>query len=302
MPLWAAVVLLYVTHLFAMPFVAARAALMPEVLEGDAYILGNGLGNITFQVTQLGGFAGGGLVVAGAGPRWALVVDAATFAVSALLIIIGVRPRPAPQNGEPVSVGRDFRDGLRYLRADPWLRGCLLVVCSASAFSYAPEGIAFPYATSLGGGAATAGLLLAAPALGFVAGALLLTRGVSPDRRDRWLVPFAVVSTAALVPMWWSPGRPGALALLMVAGAGAAFAAPLNAEFVRRVEPGYRGRAMGVAQSALLAGQGLAFLAAGAAVQAGLAPATVIALAGTAGTVVVLAGSASWRTAAGAPV
>jgi predicted MFS family arabinose efflux permease len=295
-PVWAAIVLLYVTHLFSMPFVAARGALMPEVLAGDAYVLGNGLGNITFQLTQLGGFAAGGLVVAGVGPRWALVVNAATFAVSALLIVAGVGRRPAPERGEPVSVARDFTDGLRYLLADRWLRGCLLVVCSASAFSYAPEGIAFPFAAGLGGGAATAGLLLAAPALGFVAGALLLTRLVAPARRDRLLVPFAVLSTAALVPMWWSPDLPAALVLLTVAGAGAAFAAPLNAVFVRRVDPGYRGRAMGVAQSALLAGQGLAFLAAGAAVQAGLAPATVIALAGTAGTVVVLAGSAAWRT------
>jgi Na+/melibiose symporter-like transporter len=221
--------------------------------------------------------------------------------VSALLIAAGIRARPGRPGGVPVSVWQDFRDGIRYLLADRWLRGCLLVVCSANAFSYAPEGIAFPYATSLGGGAATAGLLLAAPTVGFIAGALVLTRVVTAARRDRLLVPFAVLSTAALVPMWWSPGLRPVLVFLAIAGLGSAFAAPLNAVFVNRVAAGYRGRAMGVASSALLAGQGLAFLAAGAAVQAGVSPAAVIALAGTAGTVVVLAASAYWRGRRPAP-
>jgi len=61
MPLPAAIVLLYVAHLWSPPFVAARSALMPEVLAGDAYILGNGLANVTFQVCQVVGFAVGGV-------------------------------------------------------------------------------------------------------------------------------------------------------------------------------------------------------------------------------------------------
>jgi hypothetical protein len=88
-----------------------------------------------------------------------------------------------------------------------------------------------------------------------------------------------------------------ALGLLAVAGFGAAYGSPLNAVFVQRVAPGFRGRAMGVATSALLAVQGLAFLAAGGLVQAGAAPAAVIAAAGTAGTVVVVAAAAYWRGA-----
>jgi predicted MFS family arabinose efflux permease len=296
MPLWAAIVLLYATHLFSAPFVAARSALMPEVLAGDLYVLGNGLGNITFQLSQLAGFAAGGLVVAVAGPPRALLVNAATFLVSAALIVRGVRARPAPR-AATVTLWQDFRDGARYLLADRWLRGCLLLVCAGSAFTFAAEGIAFPYARSLGGGAATAGLLLAAPSVGFTAGALVLTRAVAPATRDRLLVPFAVLSTAALVPLWFSPGLGVALGLLAVAGFGAAYGSPLNAVFVQRVAPGFRGRAMGVATSALLAVQGLGFLAAGGLVQAGAAPAAVIAAAGTAGTVVVVAAAAYWRGA-----
>lgn len=75
---------------------------------------------------------------------------------------------------------------------------------------------------------------------------------------------------------------------LALAGAGASFAAPLNAIFVRRVAPEFRGRAMGVAASGLLVSQGLGFPTAGAAVQAGLAPATVVGLSGLLGTAAVL--------------
>ena len=84
------------------------------------------------------------------------------------------------------------------------------------------------------------------------------------------------------------PRPPGTAGLLVVAGAGASFIVPLNAIFVRRVTPDFRGRAMGVAASGLLVGQGLGFLVAGGAVQVGLAPATVVGLGGLLGTVAVL--------------
>jgi MFS family permease len=78
-------------------------------------------------------------------------------------------------------------------------------------------------------------------------------------------------------------------------GMGAAFSAPLNAIFARRIDPAYRGRAMGVAVSGLLAAQGLGFVLAGALVDAGLSPAVATGLCGAAGTVVVAAAGLSWR-------
>jgi predicted MFS family arabinose efflux permease len=295
MPLWAAIVLLYVAHLWSPPFTAARSALMPEVLPGDVYILGNGLANITFQVAQVAGFAAGGVVIAVTGPAFALLADAATFALSALLIGAGVRPRPSPARADQPSLWRDFRDGVNYIAADSWLRSCLLLVWTASAFSFAIEGIAFPLATQLGGGARTAGLLLAASGAGYVIGALLLTRILPPRPRSRLLPYAAVVSVAVLAPFVFSPNVTVAACLLVAMGAGASFAAPLNAMFVRRVAPAYRGRAMGVATSGLLAAQGVGFLVAGAAVDARFAPSTVVGLSGIAGTAIVLASAAYWR-------
>jgi predicted MFS family arabinose efflux permease len=297
MPVAAAITLLYVAHLWSAPFVAARAALLPEVLSGDAYVTGNGLANVTFQVCQVAGFAAGGIVVALTGPAVALLVNAATFAVSAWLIAGGVRARPGPVPAERTGVWHDFREGARHVAADPWLRGCLLLVWAASAFSFAVEGIAYPLAEQLGGGAQAAGILLAASAAGFVPGAIVFTRLLSPRWRDRLLSPAAVFSAAILAPMILAPDLAIAGCLLVAMGIGAAFSAPLNAIFVRRVAPAYRGRAMGVATSGLLAAQGIGYLAAGAAVDAGLAPTTVAGLSGSTGAAIVFAIAGYWRRA-----
>jgi len=302
LPVGSLIVLLYVMHLFGSPFRAARSALMPQVLEGDAYIAGNGLGNSTFQLMQVIGFLAGGSAVAIAGVRNLLLFDAATFAASALLVMIGAAQRPAATaRDERRGLLRDSHAGLRYVFSDPWLRGCLLLVWAASAFAYAPEAIVYPYAQELGGGPPLAGAVLALPCLGYMVGALVLTRVLRAEVRDRLLVPMAVLSTAALVPALLSPPLPVVLALFTTMGLGAAFAAPLNAVFARRVAPGYRARAMGVAISGLLAVQGLGFLITGALLDAGLRAPIVTGLSGLLGTATIVALGLSWRRPAPAP-
>ena len=294
LPVGCLIPLLYVMHLFAGPFSAARSALMPQVLEGDAYIAGNGLGNSTFQLAQVTGFLAGGYAVALAGTSTLLLADAATFAVSALLVGIGVTARPAAAAASR-GLLRDSRAGLRYVFADSWLRGCLLLVWAAAAFAYAPEAIIYPYARELGGGPALAGAILALPGLGFIIGALVLTRLLRAEVRDRLLLPMAVLSTAALAPALLSPPPAAVLVLFAAMGLGAAFAAPLNAIFARRVAPAYRARAMGVAISGLMAAQGLGFLIAGALLDAGLRAPVVTGLSGLLGTATVAALGLAWR-------
>ena len=69
---------------------------MPDVLPGDKFVLGSAIGNITFQASQILGFVAGAAVVAVLDPHKTLAIDAATFAVSALIVLAGVRSRPAP--------------------------------------------------------------------------------------------------------------------------------------------------------------------------------------------------------------
>ena len=59
-----------------------------ELLEGDRYVAGSAVLNVVTQAAQVGGFLVGGLLVAVAGARGALVVDATTFLVSAAALVV----------------------------------------------------------------------------------------------------------------------------------------------------------------------------------------------------------------------
>ena len=95
-PLALLVGLLAVVTLISAPFTAARAAIYPDLLSGDKYVVGTAVTLTTNQSAQVLGFALGGAAVALVGTRTSLVVDAATFAVSAAIVRCFVRPRPAP--------------------------------------------------------------------------------------------------------------------------------------------------------------------------------------------------------------
>ncbi|TDC38758.1 MFS transporter [Micromonospora sp. 15K316] len=296
----ALVVLLFAVNLLRPPFVAARAALMPEVLDGDRYPVANGVDNICAQIVQVVGFAAGGSLVALLSLRGALLVDAGTFLFSALLIMIGVRRRPAPRPAPtPGSPGRAA--GLRVIFADPRLRAYVLVLWTASSFTYAAEGLMAPLAGQYDGGPGTVGLLLAAAPTGMALGGVALTRLCPPAARARLILPLAVLSAGALTVVWLVPPLWLVLSLLLLAGAASAFAIPLNALFGRAVPAQYRGRAFGVAITGLAGFQGMAMVLAGVAADRWPAT-TVIGFSGLSGALLVLALTPLWpRRRADAP-
>ncbi|RVX41917.1 transmembrane secretion effector [Nonomuraea polychroma] len=281
MPMGAAIALLYLAHLFTPPFTSARAALMPEVLSGEAYVIGNGLTNLTYQISQVAGFAIGGATVLLITPVGALLVNAATFAISAMLIWRGIRPRSAlGSQGVHWSPIRGAVEGVRYVFADSWLRQCLLLVWLVPAFAFGVEAIAYPLARELGGGPSLAGMLMATIALGYATGATVLTRWTSPPVRDRILVPLALLPGLALLPLLAHPPTPVVLILLFCSGLGCSFSTPLNAMFVLRAAPAYRGRAMGVAIAGIAAGQGGGFLLSGWVSELGVTASATVGLCG----------------------
>ncbi|MBO0810276.1 MAG: MFS transporter, partial [Actinobacteria bacterium] len=100
-PLAVLVCLLFAVTLVGAPFTAARAALYPDILTGDSYVLGSAVSLTTIQFAQVVGFAVGGAAVALIGVGPSLLVDAATFAASALLIRAWVRARQAAAPDRP---------------------------------------------------------------------------------------------------------------------------------------------------------------------------------------------------------
>jgi MFS family permease len=290
LPLAAMVILLFAVTLIGTPFSAARAAVYPEILSGDRYVLGNAVTLTTLQVAQVAGFAAGGAVAGLVGVRTSLVTDAATFAASALLIRIWVRARAAsrPPREDRPSHAADLIAGIRLVFASPALRTPMLLGWLA-AFYNAPEGVAAPLARSLHAGPTAVGLIL---------GTVGFSRLVWPAARLSWMRPLAIASCAVLVAFALRPGLPAALAILCCSGVFDCFQVAASAAFVSAAPPAQRSQAFGLALAGMSLGQGAATILAGAAAQH-FAPAVVIAVAGALGAVtavVIAVGGTSRRS------
>ena len=284
-PIAVLVVLLFAVTMAGVPFTSARAATYPDVLPGELYVLGTAVTLTTFQFAQVLGFALGGAVVTLVGVKGALLVDAGTFAISALLTILWVRPRPAARSpdAEPSARGSDLLSSVRLVFREPQLRTPMLLGWLA-AFYNAPEAIATPLSASLGAGAVGVGLILASLALGASIGAIAFGRLASPAKRVAWMRPLAVASCATLTAFALQPDFPLALVILFVAGLCDCYQIVAVTLFVRATPDSQRSRAFGLATAGMSLGQGAAMILAGAAAQH-YAPATVVAVAGALGAV-----------------
>jgi predicted MFS family arabinose efflux permease len=282
-PLGVLVGLLFLVTLISAPFTSARAALYPEILSGDHYVLGTAVTLTTLQFAQAVGFALGGALVGFFGVRASLVVDSATFVMSALIVRLRVHARPAGRDGfhgKIVSIS-DVTAGVRLVFGDPRLRTPMLLGWLA-AFYNVPEAVAAPLGQSLGGGAIAVGFILAAGALGASFGAVGFSRFVDPARRLRWMTPLAVASCAALILFAFGPALAGALVILTASGLFDCYQLAANSEFVSATPPRQRSQAFGIAQGGMSLGQGIAMILAGAAAQH-YTPAVVIAATGVLG-------------------
>jgi MFS family permease len=292
-------VLVFCVVLLSAPFSAARAALLPELLEGDRYVAGSALQNMTNQGAQMLGFALGGALIMGMGPYRALALDAATFMASALIIVSGVRRRRAPirsDTGRP-SMWTMTHTGAKLVFGDHRLR-TLVLFAWLCGFYVLPEGIATPYAARLtddpGQISFVAGLLMGAMPTGTVVGAFLFSRYVPPSKRLRAMGWMAMLTCAPLILCVMRPPLAAVLILWFISGIGGAYQLAANAAFVQCVPAEQRGQAFGLVQSGLLASQGVGILIGGAAANP-LGPELVVALAGAAGLVSAAALAMLWR-------
>jgi MFS family permease len=296
MPLGVLVGLLFLVTLIGAPFTSARAALYPEILSGDHYVLGTAVTLTTLQFAQAVGFALGGALVGFFGVRTSLLADAATFVMSALIVGLWVHARAAARGGfhRKVVVVSDVTAGIRLVFGDPRLRTPMLLGWLA-AFYNVPEAVAAPLGQALGGGDIAVGFILAAGALGASFGAVAFSRLVDPARRLRWMSPLAVAGCAALVLFAFRPALPGALVILTASGLFDCYQLAANSEFVSATPPRQRSQAFGIAQGGMSLGQGVAMILAGTAAQHYTA-AVVIAASGVLGvmTAVVITTGRIW--------
>jgi MFS family permease len=285
MPVFLMICIFGVVTLIGAPFSAARAALYPDILTGDLYVLGTAVTLTTLQFAQVIGFAAGGAIVELFGVRTSLLVDSATFLVSALITRALVRARPTARAAPRVrSLSlADLSAGIRLVFGNPALRTPMLLGWLV-AFYDIPEGVVAPLSRSLGAGDLAAGLILAAAALGASIGAVGFSRLVSPRRRVRWMTRIAPLAPGVLVLFAFRPALPAALAILTASGIFDCYQVAANATFVQATPPSQRSQAFGIVQGGMSLGQGTAMILAGAAAE-WFAPSLVIAVGGAIGAV-----------------
>ncbi|MGW4964940.1 MFS transporter [Nonomuraea sp. NPDC004186] len=293
LPVWAMLALVLVTGLFTPVFFAARAAMLPDVLPGDAFVLGRSVLNVASASAQIAGLAAGGAFLAIAGPSGALATTAGLAAVAAVVLRAGLPYRPARGTVGAGTVGAGtvgagtVRQTLRVNRrllADGRVRGLLLAGWLPCVFLAGAEAMVVPYL----GGQGQAGVVLAAAAVGMAVGEFAVGRFAAPGLRERLSFPLAVLLGVPWVGFALGPGMAWAAVLAAVATAGLSYQLGLQRRFVESVPEEVRGQAFGLQSSGLMTGQ-----AAGAALVGALgeviAPGPAIAVAGGAGVLVALA-------------
>jgi MFS family permease len=294
-PIWALVALLFAVTMFAPPFESARAAVTTEILQGERYALGTAMLQTTLLAGEVAGAVGGGVAVAVIGARPALLVDAATFVVSGLLLRLGVRARPAAASQETAggsSLAR-MRGGFRLVFGDRALR-ILLLLGWLAAFYTIPQAVAAPYADRLGRGPIATGLVVASTVASTMIATPLFTRFVGARLRLVLMGPLAVLTCATLVLTALRPGLVISLVIFSVSAAFGVYQIAANTAFVIRVPNERRAQAFGLANMGVIVGQGAAFIAAGAAAEV-VSPAVVIAVGGGIGAVIAVVLTLRWH-------
>jgi MFS family permease len=182
--LWHVVLLVVVYGLGQALFQPSFTAIVPEIVPREELVQANALREMLEPLGMR--FAGpvlGGVLIALFGVGTAFLVDAITFAVSAV-VVMSIRPRPPPPRSGRGSLWRDLGEGFAYVRAHAWLWGTLVGAALFLLLTFGPFEVLLPYIirNELGGGADMFGIVLAAGGAGSFVGAVILGRIGLPRR------------------------------------------------------------------------------------------------------------------------
>jgi MFS family permease len=164
-------------------FGPAFGAIVPDVVAREHLVQANALDQLVRQAAaRLAGPALGGFVVALVGAGSAFLIDAGTFALSAACVgAMRTRSLPAVRAR---SARRELREGLAYVRREPWLWATLVAASLSLLFFLGPLEVLLPFVVrnDLHAGAGGFGAVLAAAGVGAIATSLVLGQTGVPRR------------------------------------------------------------------------------------------------------------------------
>jgi MFS family permease len=257
-----AIVALVVTNLIRLPhlyllallfgivqafFFPAAMAMTPEVVPPHLLGPANAVTQVTNQVVLAAAPAAAGFVIGTVGTAGGFAVDAATFIVSALFLVMIAVPQRA-QAGRRQSAWRDFLEGVAFVRHRPLL---LSVILMAAVFFFGHSGATYVGLPVLvrgpfRAGPQSLGILFSAYGAGALVGGMVA--GTRQARRRGLIGPVLVVGMGmmiagiALAQHLWQ-----AAALLACAGAAMSWLGITYVTVVQqRTEREFMGRVMGM--------------------------------------------------------
>ena len=263
---------------------AAKASLVPAVADTTGLPLERitgleGTANRTASIIAPGL---AGVLIAAVGPASAVLADAASFAVAALLIGT-TAPRHTPPHEEVSEAAylHRLRQGWDFLRTEPLLRAAIAMVTVTNLLDAAYSTVLLPvWVRDHGHGPELIGLLGSTFGVTATVGSLLATAwSARLPRRLTYLLGFTLAGAPRFVALALGAPVGVLLGVGAVAGLGAGFINPvLGAIMFERIPRHLVGRVGSLSDAVCWAGIPLGGVSAGAAIAlVGLAPALLVA-------------------------
>ena len=274
-------------------FGPAFSSIVPTIVPDDLLVEANSLAQFVRPValTLIGPLVGG-LVVGALGTGWAFVIDAATFAVSAVTIVMMRVRRTRAHDDERGTAWQDLRTGFRYVRERPWLWAAMVAATVSLLVTWGPWEVLVPYVVKndLGGSAGALGVVFGAGGVGAVSAALAIGQlGRLPHRPITvlylsWAIGMLMTAGVGIVTELWQ-----AMVVALIAEGSITLLIVIWITIVQRLVPKHLlGRVSGLDWLISTAGVPLSFAIVGPAAEA-FGVDTTLVVAGVSGALVTVA-------------
>ena len=254
---WQLLVLVFCRGLFATPGETARAALLPDLVVPAGTTLEramSGYDAVSSGARMLGAPVAGVLIALIGAPNL-LLVDAASFLVSAVVVAVLV-PKPAPVERVRTPYVADLRAGLGYLRRDHLARSVTVMCMLTNMLDAGMAAVLLPvHAKEILHSSQALGLIIGVSGACGLAGALCFGAfGARLPRRTTFLIAYALGGAPRFVAL--ALGAPLPI-ILAVTAAGAFAGGTLNpimdTALLERIPSELRARVWGVIYAAVMA-------------------------------------------------
>jgi MFS family permease len=257
--------------------------------------------NVVFTANGVLAPALGGVLVALTGPATVLVLDAASFVLTAAALATCSLPRLAAERGERSDAVSSLRDALAYVRGHPLLGRLIATDAVLNVFMAAIIPVEVIFVTdTLGGSDAAFGAVLTTWGLGMVLGGCLAAR-LSRMPLQGMLLVAGAFEAVSCVGMGTAPALSLVLVWSVVGGVGnGMYGMAFVTAYQERTRDAYQARVNGLYESAATIAPGVGF-ALGGALAAFASPRAVYMAAGIGGLAVLAWAAARLRDADWSP-